>query len=252
VALKFDEMTAAELKDLCKEKNLKQSGKKADLEDRLCGYFYVLTKNRTNGIPLEAEELDKMPAAELKKHCEEFRLKPNGKKSDLQERLRNYLNDAAGGPLAPVVAHESDEYESMSLDDLRHSLITRGLSSQGTKKEMIARLREDTKTIEELTKAVPQERFDSIVSVLQASLKDSKVITEFLKKKQSAPAKKHVEVTITSLGLEPEKYTAGGAPSVTADVLRTLAGDPFADPPKYGTVSRFKRESALRCYIIGS
>lgn len=47
---------------------------------------------------------------------------------------------------------------------------------------------------------------------------------------------KFVDVTIPSLGMKPEKFTAGGAPSVTADVLRGLAGDPFEDPPKYGSV----------------
>ena len=31
----------------------------------------------------------------------------------------------------------------------------------------------------------------------------------------------------------------GGAPSVTADVLRKLAGDPFGDEPKYGTAYDF-------------
>ena len=53
-----------------------------------------------------------------------------------------------------------------------------------------------------------------------------------------SPAKnsKFIDVTIESLGLEPVKYTAKGTPSVTADVLRQLAGEPFADPPKYGLV----------------
>ena len=47
---------------------------------------------------------------------------------------------------------------------------------------------------------------------------------------------KFIDVKITSLGMKPEKYTVGGAPSVTADVLRGLAGDPYEDPPKYGSV----------------
>ena len=37
--------------------------------------------------------------------------------------------------------------------------------------------------------------------------------------------------------MTPTKFTAGGAPSVTADVLRGLAGDPTLDDPKYGAVS---------------
>ena len=50
---------------------------------------------------------------------------------------------------------------------------------------------------------------------------------------------KYVDVTIKSLGMVPEKFTVGGAPSATADVLRKLAGDPFADPPKYGSAYDF-------------
>jgi hypothetical protein len=46
-----------------------------------------------------------------------------------------------------------------------------------------------------------------------------------------------MDVTIRSLGMAPEKYTVGGAPSVTSDVLRKLAGDPYEIPPNYGTVS---------------
>ena len=48
---------------------------------------------------------------------------------------------------------------------------------------------------------------------------------------------KYVDIKVTSLGMVPDKFTSGGAPSATADVLRKLAGDPFADPPNYGKVS---------------
>ena len=50
---------------------------------------------------------------------------------------------------------------------------------------------------------------------------------------------KWVDVTIPSIEMEPFKFTVGGAPSVTADVLRKLAGDPFGDEPKYGTAYDF-------------
>ena len=39
--------------------------------------------------------------------------------------------------------------------------------------------------------------------------------------------------------MEPKTYTAGGAPSVTAAVLKKLAGDPLGDDPKYGTAYEF-------------
>ena len=56
-------------------------------------------------------------------------------------------------------------------------------------------------------------------------------------KEQSQKKLKNVDVTVTSIGMTPNKFTAGGAPSVTADVLREFAGDPLGDDPKYGTVS---------------
>ena len=55
-------------------------------------------------------------------------------------------------------------------------------------------------------------------------------------KEKSNAEPKYVDLTIKSIGMKPEKFTAGGAPSVTADVLRGLAGDPFGDPQKYGKV----------------
>ena len=60
-----------------------------------------------------------------------------------------------------------------------------------------------------------------------------------------------MDITITSLGMEPDKFTSGGAPSATTDVLRKLAGDPFADPPQYGKVSWecFFSDSSLFCSI---
>ncbi len=56
-------------------------------------------------------------------------------------------------------------------------------------------------------------------------------------KEKSMEEPKHIDITIRSLGMEAFKHTVGGAPSVTSDVLRKLAGDPFDDPPRYGTVS---------------
>ncbi|OEU16643.1 DNA/RNA polymerase [Fragilariopsis cylindrus CCMP1102] len=53
-------------------------------------------------------------------------------------------------------------------------------------------------------------------------------------KEKSMEKSKFIDVTVRSIGMDAIKHTAGGAPSVTADVLRELAGDPFEDPPKYG------------------
>eukprot|EP00536_Pseudo-nitzschia_multiseries_P000650 jgi/Psemu1/249814/estExt_Genewise1Plus.C_80101 len=58
-------------------------------------------------------------------------------------------------------------------------------------------------------------------------------------KEKSMARPKFIDVTVRSLGMDAIKHTAGGAPSVTADVLRKLAGDPFEDPPRYGTAYEF-------------
>lgn len=45
------------------------------------------------------------------------------------------------------------------------------------------------------------------------------------------------------LGLPPVEHTAAGWPAVSGAVLKTLAGDPQADPPEYGTAfEHFKGE----------
>ncbi|KAA0167896.1 hypothetical protein FNF31_00224 [Cafeteria roenbergensis] len=48
-------------------------------------------------------------------------------------------------------------------------------------------------------------------------------------------AKKQRDLWVPGLGLEPVEYTAGGWPAASAAVLRSVAGDPTADPPQYGT-----------------
>lgn len=58
-----------------------------------------------------------------------------------------------------------------------------------------------------------------------------KSITTGIKAKNEEEPK-FVDVIITSLGMMPEKFTVSGAPSTMADVLKKLAGDPYANPPK--------------------
>lgn len=161
-----------------------------------------------------------------------------GRKAELQERLRNsFIREAkAHVDATPPV---DDDYEAMKIEDLKHSLRSRGLSTNGNKESLIQRLRQDSETIRELMKATPDEKLASLVNVLEAAARESVTLQDYLQEKQSASDRqsKFVDITIRSLGLEPEKFTAGGAPSVTSDVLRKLAGDPFADPPKYGSVS---------------
>jgi len=198
-----------------------------------------------------------MKVAQLKDVCKERQLPTQGKKAELQQRIRDSYGMEAKkkAQLAAGVEETppADDYESMSAEDLKDALRSRGLNTRGKKPTLIKRLREDSESIHELMQSTPQDQMDALVSVLEAATKESATLRQYAKDKKLADkAKKFVNVTITSLELVPEKYTAGGAPSVTADVLRKLAGDPFADPPKYGSVSspdRQKRRFALilRC-----
>ena len=80
--------------------------------------------------------------------------------------------------------------------------------------------------------------YQIISKALEDAAKGSSAINDILSeiKEKTEAEPKFVEVTIRSLGMTPEKFTTGGSPSATADVIRKLAGDPFDDEPKYGTV----------------
>ena len=179
-----------------------------------------------------------MNVAQLKALCKDQGLKVSGKKAVLQERLReHFLKEAQ--PATTV-----DEFDDMSDEDLRTSLGARELDTSGDRQEMLDRLREDIEFTQQIASATTGDSatgYKTISEALAAAAEshDGGTITEILAdiKSKTEQVPKWVDVTIRSLGMQPEKYTAGGAPSVTADVLRKLAGDPFADPPKHGAVS---------------
>ena len=185
----------------------------------------------------ELDYLDKMKAVQLKALCKERGLKISGKKVELQQRLREHYMQSP---------KENDEFESMSLEELQTSAISRGLSMEGTREELLEMLRKDTAFTKRLLASAPLSEeegypYAAMTKVLEEAAKsDGGALAEYLeemKQKAKTPSK-FIEVRVPSLGLEPKKYTAGGAPSVTADVIRKLAGDPFADPPNYGSVSK--------------
>jgi hypothetical protein len=136
-----------------------------------------------------------------------------------------------------------DDFDIMSDEDLRDTAKGRSLKIDGTRDELLERIRGDINYMQEiLAEQAPTTR-DGYVAISQAleeaARKEGGALVEYLAefKLKSNVLPKFVDVTITSLGkLEPDTFTAGGAPSVTSAVLRKLAGDPFADPPKYGTV----------------
>ena len=186
--------------------------------------------------PEPAISLDKMKVAQLKALCKDQGLKISGKKSDLIERLEtHFLSEPKVDP------RKFAEVDEMDDDELREALIGRELPLHGTRKELEDRLKEDIGfTLGLVEDAAPAGRKDCLAlsDILErAARKEGGALADFLQesKEQSLKIPKFVDVTVRGLGLKPEKLTAGGSPSVTAAVLRTLAGDPFADPPKYGT-----------------
>jgi hypothetical protein len=195
-------------------------------------------------VPPETSEfdaLDKMKATQLKILCKERGLKVAGKKAELQQRLKDHFI-ASAQPASPVES-ETDGLEDMPDDDLRDTLKARGQSSAGTREELLSRLKSDIEFTSELITAAAPDGRDGYIALSEAlehaAKNEGGAISEYLNelKQKSEEIPKYIALTVTSLDLEPEKFTAGGAPSVTADVLRKLAGDPFGDPPTYGTVS---------------
>ncbi|POM80685.1 DNA polymerase I [Phytophthora palmivora] len=66
-------------------------------------------------------------------------------------------------------------------------------------------------------------------------------------------AKKKRNITIRGLGIPPTHFTASGLPAASAEVLKDLAGNPEADPPKYGRAyDHFedKEEGAAACVAL--
>lgn len=175
-----------------------------------------------------------MTAVQLKALCKEHGLKVSGKKAELQERLRGHFLIAASD-VPP------DDYDSMSDDDLRDACKTRGLKETGKRKALLERLRQDSSYCSELMAAVcPKDNngYQIISKALEDAAKGSSEINDILSeiKEKNEAEPKFVEVTVRSLGMTPEKFTTGGSPSATSDVIRKLAGDPFGDEPKFGTV----------------
>ena len=168
-----------------------------------------------------------MKVAELKELCKVKNLGTSGKKADLITRLLE-VQDATGPVSSDKAKLVTDDLDDMSLEDLRDAAKGRMLPYTGSREEVLERMRQDiqmAKDIQEDNQPIGRDGFVALSHLLE------------MKAKEIVPTiPKFVNVKITSMGLVPEKFTVGGAPSVTADVIRKLAGDPFADPPKYGTV----------------
>jgi DNA polymerase-1 len=201
-----------------------------------------IEESRQNGEQVQqTDEFDSMKAAQLKALCKEYGLKVSGKKAELQERLRgHFLSMNQNNQMS-----DKDDFEAMDEVELKEVLATRGLATTGNRKTLLERIRTDVAFALELMSASTDGSTDGYKSITQAledaAANDGGTLQEILSdlKAKSMEEPKWVDVTITSLGMTPTKFTAGGAPSCTADVLRGLAGDPFADPPKYGSAHEF-------------
>ena len=197
----------------------------------------------------ETDEFDQMKAADLKVLCKEYGLKVSGKKTELQQRLRGHfqLMESSDSAADSVI----DDYKSMTVQDLKDACNARSIETKGKKKnDLINDLRDDDSFAREISAEImknPQKdssaTYRTISDLLEAAVDSGEndalktILAGIRAKNEEEP--KYVDVTIKSLGMEPDKFTVGGAPSATADVLRKLAGDPFADPPNYGRAYEF-------------
>lgn len=220
------------------------------------------------GSPAESsvgeDEFDQMKTDELKVLCKQCRLKVSGKKAELQQRLRGYYQSLGSGggtydeSNSKVRAKNDDDYDSMSTKDLRDACCARGLTSTGKKSALVKELRLDDESIREYAAAhMPDSSSTALSNTALSCSATHRKISELLEevaasgendalksilagiKAKNMEDPKYVNIKITSLRMEPDTFTASGAPSATSDVLRKLAGDPFADPPVYGKAYDF-------------
>jgi hypothetical protein len=208
---------------------------------------------RPGSIESGADEFDQMKAEDLKVLCKEYGLKVSGKKAELQQRLRGHFQMmSSGSPEQSMTNSNVDDYAAMSVKDLRDACNARGLNAIGKKTALIKELREDDAQIREITavlvKPSPSSAADLSYSATHRKISElleeaaasgendalKRILADIKAKNTEEP--KYVDIKITSLGMVPDTFTSSGAPSATSDVLRKLAGDPFADPPKYGKV----------------
>ena len=200
----------------------------------------------------QEDEFDQMKAGQLKSLCKEYGLKQSGKKSELQERLRGHFlatgmqKNGENDTFTSGVLSSSDDFDSMDISDLRDACIARGLSDKGNEATLRKVLKDDTAYSLEIFSEVGQKDNNAFYTISQAleraaNSDGNELLQETLAeiRAKNAEEPKYIDVTINSIGMEPEKYTSGGAPSVTAAVLKKLAGDPLGDDPKYGTAYEF-------------
>lgn len=156
------------------------------------------------------DEYTNYTAEMLKDKLKTMGLKTTGKKADLLARVR--------GEEAPEVGAE---FKVMTAEDLKHACQARGLNGDGNKADLVKKLTDDTVMQLQLQNEYREA----------GKGKDDTAGTEA----GSTPKLgKYRDLVIGTLGLIPMKFTKAGAPAVSIDVLKDLAGDPYDNPPRYG------------------
>ena len=207
----YAKATAKLLKEECQRRDLKVTGTKQQLVERL--------RNADAGVidevidegppPLSIAEIDALATvAQMKDELRKRSLKLSGKKDELRERL---LEDSKSYK-APSTKEEKTGlhavYEELDLKQLQAACHARSLEVPGesTREQLLALLTDDDSYTAQLSK-------HSISSPKTFSL-------------PSTPKKAKRKLTVRSVGLVPQKFTQSGWASCTADVLRDLAGTP--------------------------
>lgn len=144
---------------------------------------------------------------DLKTKLKERGLKTTGKKADLMLRLLEYDQNP------------SREFEGLDLSAIQDICRTRGLSTVGTKEQLIEHLVSDS-----------------------AYMQDLRTEEDNLKAISTPKVKKYREITIKTLEMEPLAFTPLGQPQVSASLLKKMAGSNLFGDEKdavWGTAFKF-------------
>lgn len=208
----YTKATAKLLKAECVKRSLKGTGTKAQLIERLrnadAGVLVeVLIGTEDAPPPLTSAEIHELSTAKVMKDALRARgLKLSGKKDELRQRLLD--DSAAFKPPKAAATGLHAVYAALDVPQLESACHVRSLEvpPAATRDQLLAMLTDD----------------DSYAAVLtthaQASAQTFSLPASSRKTKR--------KLLVKSMGLQPQKFTATGWASCTADVLRDLAGRP--------------------------
>lgn len=140
--------------------------------------------------------------------------------------------------------NEACPYVLLTLAEMKDECRKREVKVTGTRAALLNRLMEDDykKQVTNMTEA-ELDRECSLKGLATTGTQEEKVLLlqqdftfqQSLQDITLAAPKKQREINIRSIGMIPQVFTPSGVPAVSGPVLRQLAGDPSADPPRWGT-----------------